>query len=221
MADPNRDRDGGGLELLDAAADRPYSDSFRELWPAAIAWVDPYYDAMHLRATVVWMLRLDQSASEPLLVAALTHDMERHFPGGTQPDKAAGAWDDVEYNTRHGRRSAEIVSDWLRTQAVSEPFIEQVVPPILQHEFGGWPEGDLIQAADSISFLETNQHLVARWVLEGETTFELGCRKLEWMYERIQIDAARELARPVYEAAIAAVTKEAQQPRPRTAESRR
>ena len=178
------------------------------MWPAAIAWIEPYYDSEHLRLTVVWLLRLDPVAPEPLLVAALTHDMERHFPGGTQPNKAAGAWDDFEYNTKHTRRSADIVSGWLRAQGVSDLFVEQVTPPILEHEFGGSPSGDLIQAADSLSFLDTNAELVARWVLNGETTLEHAKRKLEWMYERIRVPDARALARPLYEAALTAVDRE-------------
>jgi hypothetical protein len=173
-----------------------------------VEWTSPYYDGEHLRWTVIWLLRLDPAAPEPLMVAALTHDMERHFPGGTQPDKAAGAWDDVEYNTRHANRSAQIVSDWLRTQAMPEPFVEQVVPPILEHEFGGSPQGNAMQAADSLSFLDVNAALVGRWVDGGETSLIHALRKLEWMYERIQIERARELARPLYEDAVAAVTRD-------------
>jgi hypothetical protein len=134
--------------------------------------------------------------------------MERHFPGGTQPNKAAGAWDDVEYNTRHARRSADIVSAWLREQGVSDRFIEQVTPAILQHEFGGSPNGDLVQAADSLSFLDTNPGLVASWVLKGETTLEHARRKLRWMYERIRQPGARELARPLFESAWLSVDSE-------------
>jgi len=180
----------------------------RALWPTAIAWVEPYYDSEHLRRTVVWLVRLDPAATEPLLVAALTHDMERHFPGGTQPHKAAGAWDDLKYNTRHTRRSADIVSRWLRAQSVPESFVEQVTPAILEHEFGGSPNGDLIQAADSLSFLDTNVGLVVAWVLNGETTPTHAKRKLEWMYERIRVLEARELARPLYETALTAVDRE-------------
>ncbi|MGN6169300.1 MAG: DUF4202 domain-containing protein [Solirubrobacteraceae bacterium] len=174
----------------------------------AIAWVEPYYDGEHLRRTVVWLLRLDPTAPEPLLVAALTHDMERHFPGGTQPNKAAGAWDDVEYNTKHARRSAEIVSEWLRVQGVPDLFAEQVTPPILEHEFGGSPSGNVVQAADSLSFLDTNGKLVAKWILNGETTLEHGKRKLEWMYERIRVPNARHFARPLYEAALISVANQ-------------
>jgi hypothetical protein len=197
---------GASLHLLDPA--RKYSDTFRDLWPKALAWVGPYYDSEHLRRTVVWMLRLDSAASEPLLLAALTHDIERHFPGGTQPDKAAGAWDDLEYNTRHMRRSAEIVERWLRAESMSQDFVEQAIPPILEHEFGGSTNGNLIQAADSLSFLDANPGLVAGWVLNKETTLEHGRRKLEWMYERVRIQKARELGRPLYEAALNKVDSE-------------
>lgn len=198
------------LPLLDSVPGRAYSDALQALWPVALEWVEPYYDSEHLKATVVWMLRVDPRASEPLLTAALTHDIERHFPGGTQPNKAEGRWDDVEYNTRHATRSAEIVSAWLRTNGMSEEFVTAVIPPILAHEFGGSPEDNLMQAADSLSFLDTNAQLVTRWVLGGETTLEYGLRKLEWMYERIQVDEARELARPLYDAAVASTTEAVQ-----------
>jgi len=199
--------DSHALPLLDQAGPRGFSEAFRAIWPTALSWIEPFYDAEHLRQTVVWMLRLDPRAPEPLLMAALTHDMERHFPGGTQPDKAAGAWDDVEYNTRHARRSAAIVSDWLLEHGMSEAFVDQVIPPILEHEFGGSDTGNLIQAADSLSFLEVDADLVMRWVVHGETTPELGKRKLQWMYERIQIEDARESARPIYDEAVAKVER--------------
>ncbi len=157
-------------------------------------------------------MRLEPTAPEPLLIAALTHDMERHFPGGTQPNKAEGLWDDVEYNTRHAQRSADIVSEWLRSQGVPEPFVVQVIPAILQHEFGGSPAGDLMQAADSLSFLDVNASLTVRWVLNGETSLRHALRKLEWMYERIRLERARELARPLYQEAVTMVAREVKQP---------
>ena len=200
------------LPLLDAAAVAKGHDAwFDQLWLTALEWIEPFYDAPHLRATVRWMVRLDPDAPEPLLVAALTHDMERHFPGGTQPDKAAGAWDDVEYNTRHMRRSAKIVSDWLRSQGASEEFVEAVAAPILEHEFGGSPSGDLIQAADSLSFLDVNAGLAVRWVLNGETSLEFARRKLEWTYDRIRLQRARPLALPLYERALRTLDREVEQ----------
>jgi hypothetical protein len=200
------------LALLDGASGREYDPAFKALWPTAMAWIEPYYDAEHLRATAVWLVRLEPAAPEPLLIAALTHDIERHFPGGTQPNKAEGLWDDVEYNTRHTQRSADIVSGWLRDQRMPEPFVQEVIPAILQHEFGGSPAGDLMQAADSLSFLDVNAPLVARWVSGGETSLRHALRKLEWMYERIGLDEARALARPLYQDAVTLVAREVKQP---------
>jgi hypothetical protein len=88
---------------------------------------------------------------------------------------------------------------------MAEDFVDAVEPPILVHEFGGGPEGDLIQAADSLSFLEVNGRLVSSWVLKGETSLEKAIDKLDWMLERIQVDHARELARPIHEQAVTAV----------------
>jgi hypothetical protein len=139
----------------------------------------------------VWVLRLDPEASEPLLIAALTHDIERHFPGGTQPDKSKGLWDDPEYNKRHSRRSADFVMSWLRDCGASDLMIASVERPILEHEIGGSPEGDVIQAADSLSFLEVNAPLVAGWVLKGETNLEHALTKLDWMTDRVRLDSAR------------------------------
>ena len=197
--------DADPWSLLDCSTDRSYSASFRRLWPLAVEWVRPYYDSFHLFQTVVWMLRLDPDATEPLLVAALTHDMERHFPGGTQPDKAAGAWDDVEYNRRHARRSADIVCAWLREQEMPAHLVDAVQGPILEHEFGGSPDGDVIQAADSLSFLDVNTDLVAAWVANGETSLESAVKKLDWMYERIRLPRGTELARALHERSVRTV----------------
>lgn len=184
------------------------SELFRRLWPVTLEWVRPYYDGIHLFHTGRWLLTLQPDAPEPLLLAAVTHDMERHFPGGTQPDKAAGAWADEAYNRHHCERSAEIVGRWLREQGAPDDFVAAVEGPILEHEFGGSPSGDVLQAADSISFLEVNGHLVSGWVLKGETSLPNAIKKLDWMVERIKLPAARELARPYHRRALAFVQEE-------------
>ena len=184
------------------------SELFQRLWPVTIEWVQPYYDSIHLFHTGRWLLTLDPSAADTLLIAAVTHDMERHFPGGSQPDKAAGAWADEAYNRFHCARSAEIVGRWLREQGVPDDFAHAVEALILEHEFGGSPEGDLLQAADSISFLEVNGHLVSGWVLKGETSLPNAIKKLDWMVERIEFAPARELAMPLYRRALASVQDE-------------
>ena len=182
--------------------------TFAALWPKTLEWVRPFYDGVHLFHTGRWLLTLDPDATDPLLIAAVTHDMERHFAGGTQPDKAAGKWDDETYNREHCRRSAEIVGAWLRGQGVPDEFARAVEGPILEHEFGGSEQGDLIQAADSLSFLEVNWRLASAWVVRGETSLEFALTKLDWMYERIKLERGRELALPYYDRALQATRED-------------
>ena len=60
-------------------------------------------------------------------------------------------------------------------------------------------------AADS-SFLETNVELVAGW--SGRRLLsERAKEQPRWMYERIRIADAKELARPYFERALAAVDR--------------
>ena len=76
---------------------------------------------------------------------------------------------------------------------------------VLDHEFGGWPEADVLQAADSLSLLETNQDVAAELVREGRCDEEWAREQHRWMFDRIRIERARELARPFYEQALAGV----------------
>ena len=175
---------------------------------AADAWIDPYWNAQHLRRTVHWLRVLAPDASPALVLAALTHDMERHFPAPDAPtfDARRGPAD-PEYRRRHQERSARIVGDWLREQGADDALVNEVAELIAVHEDGGWPEADLLQAADSLSFLEVNVGLF----LDRIPTRSHGIgpdearAQFRQMYERIRVPEARELARPLYEAALARI----------------
>jgi hypothetical protein len=181
---------------------REFSADLLRLRDEAFAWIEPYYDRVHLTRAADWMLVVAPDAPEHLVLAALMHDLERSVPGGPALDKANTPWDDVAYNTAHCNRSAEIVSDWLRDHGAPQAFVEGVRQPIREHEFGGSPEGDLMQAADSISFLEANGDLVSTWVVRGECTAQKSEEKLRWMYERIRLERARPWALPYMERSI-------------------
>lgn len=174
-------------------AEREFGFEFLELHDAALAWVAPYYDGVHLRRAADWLLALEPEAPEPLVLAALLHDMERDVPGGPKLDKQRQRWDDPDYNRAHCERSVAVVGGWLRGRRASERFVEGILP-IREHEFGGSPHGDLLQAADSLSWLEVNAPLAARWVEQGECDRDKAREKLQWMSERIRLAAARETA---------------------------
>ena len=85
----------------------------------ALDWIEPYWNAEHLRRTRDWLLELDPDASEALRLAALTHDIERHFPGGPVNDLSVAPEEDMEYRRLHSERSARFVTQWLAEQGVS------------------------------------------------------------------------------------------------------
>lgn len=186
-----------------AAAIEAGDDAVTALLEEADRWIDPYWNAEHLRRTLDWLLVLDPSASEGLRLAALTHDMERHFPGGTVFDPATMPPHDDAYRKAHSERSARIVEGWLAEHGASQELVREVGELIGLHEVGGTPAADMLQAADSLSFLETNAVLVRGWVETGRCSLERAKQQHERMFERIRPARARELARPLYERALA------------------
>jgi Domain of unknown function (DUF4202) len=181
--------------------------SLETLRDHAREWVYAHYEhgRHHLLQTEVWLQRLKPDASKEMLLAALTHDMERAFPGPDSPslDPRDGV-DNPAYNIVHSERSARIVSSYLREQGASQESIEQVARLIRAHEYGGEDDENLVQAADSLSFLEVNVDVFLGWMDAGDETWNADAvrAKFNWMYERMQIPRARELARPLYEEAM-------------------
>jgi hypothetical protein len=186
-------------ELAGLPGSRAFTAEFSRLWPLGISWIASFYDALHLARAAHWVLRLDPLAPEALVIAALTHDMERSVPGGPVIDKRTTPWDDPAYNRAHCVRSAEIVQAWLRGHGACQELLSAVERPILEHEFGGSPEGDLVQAADSLSFLEIYLPRVLEWIGTGECDLAKGEAKVEFMFTRIRRPDATEIARPFYD----------------------
>lgn len=153
------------------------------------------YNRDHLLRALEWVDRLNASASDAVRLATLTHDMERAFPGPDQP--IALTLGDPDYEHAHAARSARIVGAWLREQDASDAFIGEVDRLIRAHETGGWPEADLVQAADSLSFLEMNIDLFLGFARGGRYSSSEVRHKFEHTYERIRIPAVRELAHPL------------------------
>jgi len=168
-----------------------------DLERAAETWIQPYTDAHHLRRTRDWALRLQPAAPIAVRLAALTHDMERHFPGSPTMDPASMEPDDVRYLTAHTERSSAIVSSWLRDHGASPELVATVGDLVRRHETGGSPAADLVQAADSLSFLETKRRLMQRWLADGRCDLARAERQASWMAERIRLPAARPLAEPL------------------------
>jgi hypothetical protein len=153
---------------------------------AAGQWISAYWNATHLVRTRDWLLELDPDADLALRLAALTHDIERHFPGGPVPDPC-----DRDYPRRHAERSALIVREWLEGQGAPDDLVGEVARLVAVHEVGGSPEADLLQAADSLAFLEVNATRPAAWVRDGVCDPPAARAKLQQTYDRIGVPAAR------------------------------
>jgi hypothetical protein len=169
---------------------------------AARAWViECYpYNRHHLLKALEWLDRVAPDSAESVRLATLTHDMERAFPGPDQP--VIKTLSDPEYERRHSLRSARIVGAWLREHHASEALVEHVEALIVSHEFGGWPEADLVQAADSLSFLETNIDLFLGFVRSRKHPAHEVRKKFNSMFGRIQIPRLKQLAQPLLDSAL-------------------
>jgi len=171
-------------------------------------WVEKiYFNANHLIRTVYWVKKLNPQASEALVFAALTHDIERAFSEGRKPpiDEFGGKWDSPIYNKWHSKRSAKFVADFFEKQRVDLKLIKRVGGLIKRHEIGGTKEADLLRDADSLSFLEINAPVFISWIPERMSKKSVK-GKLDYMFNRIGNPKAKNLAKPFYEKAILEVS---------------
>ena len=154
------------------------------------------YNRDHLIRALEWLDRLEPGLREAVRLAALTHDMERAFPGPDSPDMTSLG--DPVYERLHSERSARIVCEWLRAEGADEALVRDVEMLILSHETGGGPEADLVQAADRLSFLETNVDLFLDFARSGRFSSAEVAKKFDESFQRIRVPRARALAQPLY-----------------------
>ena len=109
---------------------------------------------------------------------------------------------DPEDERLHSDRSARIVGAWLRERQADEALVAEVERLIVAHEFGGWPEADLVQAVDSLSFLETNIDLFLGFVRSGKHPAQEVRKKFNQMFSRIRIPRLKILAEPLSRRAL-------------------
>jgi hypothetical protein len=154
------------------------------------------YNRDHLLRALEWLDQLAPNAREAVRLATLTHDMERAFPGPDSPVMAS--LDDPVYERLHSERSARIVAEWLASHGADDQLKDDVTALILAHEVGGSHEADLVQAADRLSFLETNIELFLGFVRSGRFSIGDVEAKFAHTYHRIRVPDAKALALPLY-----------------------
>ncbi len=182
-----------------------------ELLDRARAWVaESHPHAHHLERTRDWLLVLEPDASEPLQLAAVLHDIERAVPA--QEPRSQPAWPATDYNDWHQDRAMRVAAGWLGEQGADPVVLAETCALIRVHEDGGWHDADVVQAADSLSFLEVQVEMFLARVRSGVIGAGEAETKFRWMYERIRILRARELSEPMLQDALAqlAVVREAE-----------
>jgi hypothetical protein len=181
----------------------PVNNRESALVEEAKAWVIEYYafNRRHLVRALEWLDRIAPGSSDALRIATVTHDMERAFPGPDQPIHTSLV--DPDYERAHSERSARIVGAWLRERHADASLVSEVERLILAHEFGGWHEADLLQAVDSLSFLDTNIDLFLGFVRSGRFSADEVRKKFEHSYDRIKPPHLKAVAAPMRDAAMA------------------
>ena len=156
----------------------------------------------HLERTVYWLKQLKPAADEAMLIAAMSHDIERAF---RQEDmeklkKAAGTLD-KEFLNRHQERGSKIMAEFLEKCGADKELIAKVERLITHHEKGGDEEQNLLKDADSISFFENNIPTFLTKAV-AEIGKEEVRKKFDWMFERITSPEAKEMVKEWYAKAV-------------------
>lgn len=161
----------------------------------------------HLRTAAIINI-LKPKADIPLLTAAISHDIEKAFRStDALKEKEWSGLTDLKFLRIHEERWAEIIWSFLHKLWVQESFIQNVKELIARHEEGSVDKEDIniLQAADSISFFEDEELGNIEKMLKKEKT-QTGVdnvkAKIIWMYERIQIPLAKDMATSWYEKAL-------------------
>jgi len=181
-----------------------YYKAAKEFMEESFAAVNNQLPPLHLEKTADWILKLNPQADSAMLIAAVTHDIERAFREDLVYQKmfsSENAFQDRAFLDYHQQRSAKIIIEFLKTLNCPTPLCDKVYHLVAHHETGGDPETDLLKDADSLSFFQTNVDLFVT-VKTRESSPEKVKSKFDWMFARISDPTAREICRPLYNTAL-------------------
>jgi len=169
-----------------------------DLYKKVIEYVDTSFKRKmpHFERTVFWYEKFIPNITDAHRIAAYSHDIERAFrdKNMTSPD----SFRDQFYLKYHPEKGAEIIGEFLQKNGVDQETINKVKHLVSKHEVGGDFEQNALMDADAISYFETNaQHFVEERVpVEGYKKIK---EKLDWMFDRINSEEHKNLARANYE----------------------
>ena len=163
----------------------------------------------HLKRTVHWVKELKPDAHEAMLIAAVSHDIERAFSNIVTSNLLKTKDEDFDYSEEeaknrkieHASEGARIMQAFLAKEGADKAVVKRVGSLISMHEYGGNPDANMLKDSDSLSFFENNiEFLVNKRAKKiGKTK---AIKKVEWMFSRISSEKARKIAEPMYKNAL-------------------
>lgn len=171
------------------------------------AFKDTPREVIHLKRTAHWAQEFFPSADEALLVAAVSHDIERATREKKVPigELSSESFLNEKHLQHHQEKGAEIMSAYLESIGASSDFIKRVSRLISRHEIGGYKDESILKDADSVSFFENNIDFFVTKVTLLRTRESIR-EKFDWMYNRIGDPAAKRIAFPFYDTAVFRLT---------------
>lgn len=177
-------------------------EKVREFVVESFVKIDKSSNIKHLERTAYWIKQLRPDADEALLIAAMSHDIERAFRQANMEElrKDTGVLD-KEFLRRHQEGSAQIMVVFLEKCRANKDLVAKVKKLITHHEEGGDDEQNLLKDADSISFFENDIPTFLTKVV-AEIGREKVKKKFDWMYGRITSAKAKQIVKKWYGKAI-------------------
>jgi len=160
-------------------------------------------DISHHQRTVYWLKKLESKPSEALLIAGITHDIERAFYG----DWKKGSIKATDIN-KHQKQSAQIVADFLSKENADPELISRVKELISHHEIGGDREENVLCDADALAVLEQKGLRFVRKFKKMGLSNNLIKKRIDYYYSRIKSAPAQKLAYPWYQKALKIIERE-------------
>ncbi|MBW3004006.1 hypothetical protein KY328_05135 [Candidatus Woesearchaeota archaeon] len=156
----------------------------------------------HLERTLDYLRIISPMADEATEVAAYAHDWERAGRKTELTPYINGkSLSDKETMEKHQKASADKLYNFLKENGASEEFAQKSRSIVALHEVGGFLEADDVKDADSLSYFEVVAEYHLSWVEKGVPKESLR-EKLDFMFNRISSDVAKEMAEPMYKRAI-------------------
>lgn len=146
-------------------------------------------DIVHSKSVVRCIKLLKPDADEAMLIAGIAHDIERAFYGDWK--KGSSDPDDLK---KHQDLSAAKIEEFLAGSGAPAMTIARVKMLISKHEEGGDDDQNVLNDADCLSYFEDKalRH-VREHKNQGKPPEEMK-RKLEYIYDRIKSEKAKQIA---------------------------